>query len=373
MPKRLLLTGIGGFIGAHCLQWWLENTDWEIIGIDSFTHKGFVKRISEVERTIGNRLKWNTKFLYDAERIISFDGRVKIYTHDLSVPLDPPLINQLLGRYIEDCGKVTEEKIHYIVNMASDSAVERSTSNPVQCLQNNYNLTINMLEFARLCKPDVFVQISTDEVYGEAPPKPSVGHKEWSSIIPSNPYAASKAAQEAVAISYWRTFGVPVVITNCMNVIGEMQDPEKMVPKIIQYVKQGTEMPIYADKKPDGDWTVGSRIYTDVKCKAHALQYILQHLSPALYSDGEPVPDRYNIVGDTELNNLEIAEEIARIMGKKLKYKLIPSESARPGYDRRYALDGTQLRVLGWKPPFTFDETLKRIVEWTVKNPHWFY
>jgi dTDP-glucose 4,6-dehydratase len=338
MPKRVLLTGIGGFIGAHCLQWWLENTDWEIIGIDSFRHKGFVRRIDEVERLVRTKLGFDQLAVLTGEQR-GFNGRVKLFSHDLSVPLDPPLINQLMERTIQGCGTVTEKKIDFIVNMASDSAVERSTSNPIQCLTNNYNLTINMLEFARLCKPDVFIQISTDEVYGEAPPKPSIGHKEWAPIVPSNPYAASKAAQEAVAISYWRTFGVPVVLTNCMNVIGEMQDPEKMVPKIIQYVARGQEMPIYADFGTPGDPTdvsIGSRVYTDAKCKADALQYIL-----------------------------------AEIMGKELRHKLIPSESARPGYDRRYALDGSKLRDAGWRPPFQFDETIERIVHWTMANPHW--
>jgi dTDP-glucose 4,6-dehydratase len=367
MPKKILLTGVGGFIGSHCLEWWLMNTDWEIIGIDSFCHKGVWKRIDEVHNRLAAKVSDPARC---QEHIQQLQKRVKLYIHDLSTPIDKILENQLLERKIQPCGKVVGERIHYIVNMASDSAVERSTSNPIHCLQNNYNLAINMLEFARIAKPDAFIQVSTDEVYGEAPPKPSIGHTEWSPIIPSNPYSASKAAQEAIAISYWRTFDVPVVLTNCMNVIGEWQDPEKMVPKVINYVMQGKSMPIYADYVGD-EPVLGSRVYTDARCKADALQFILQKLIPSRYKGGAKVPDRYNIVGETELDNLDIARTVAKIMGKDLRYEMIPSESARPGYDRRYALDGTKLRNKGWVPPFTFPETIERIVKWTMKHPHW--
>jgi dTDP-glucose 4,6-dehydratase len=268
--------------------------------------------------------------------------------------------------------------------MASDSAVERSTTDPTHCLRNNHELAINMLELARRIKPELFIQISTDEVYGEANPDPKdPGHKEWATIMPSNPYAASKAAQEAMAISYWRTYDVPVVLTNCMNIIGEWQDPEKFLPKIIGYVSQQKEIGIYADVvdrqvyDEDRDveeegkcWSIGSRVYLHARNKADALVFI-SNLKPARYSQGAARPDRYNICGDDELNNLELAQMVAAVMKKDLKYKLIPSESARPGYDRRYALDGTKLRDLGWKPPMNFRESLKRIVDWTVKHQEW--
>lgn len=355
MPKRVLLTGVGGFIGAHCLQYWLEKTDWEIIGIDSFRHKGWTSRISEVQMNLVGD-DYNPK-------------RREFYNHDLTVPIDPPLENLLLKRTIDSRGNVKEKPIDIIINMASDSAVERSTSDPTHCVQNNINLMLTMLEFARKIRPKLFVQISTDEVYGEAPPLPNPGHKEWASIQPSNPYAASKAAQEALAVAYWRTYDLPIVITNTMNVIGEWQDPEKFLPKVIQYVAKGKEMPIYADKVND-EWKIGSRVYLDARNKADALLYITQ-FSPARYSNGAEQPDRYNICGDTELNNLELAQMVAKIMGKELNYKLVSSESARPGYDRRYALDGSKLEKLGWKAPIPFETTLERIVNWTWQNPAW--
>lgn len=335
MSRKILFTGHGGFVGHHCLQYWLGNTDWEFVCIDSFRHKGTCRRVVEVGGD---------------------DPRVKTFRHDLGAPIDPQLANLI--------GEPTT-----IINMASDSAVERSVSDPTACMRNNYELMINMLEYARkLPSLKMFIHISTDEVYGETPT--NGGHHEWSPIVPSNPYAASKAAQEALAIAYWRTYNMPIVIVNIMNIIGERQDPEKFLPKIIQKVAKGEKMPIYADSENN----IGSRVYLDAKNVADALRFVAE-LKPNTYKDkfgSENVrPDRYNICGEDELNNLEMAQMVAKIMGKELNYELVPSESARPGYDRRYMLDGTKLRWLGWKAPFTLRQSLDRIVNWTLSNPHW--
>jgi len=343
MPKRVLLTGIGGFIGAHAFQYFLETTDWEIVGIDSFRHKGTCRRLEDT---------------------VNDFSRVKIYRHDLTTPIDHQLENLILERSIDDRGKIIEKKVDYIINMASDSAVERSTTDPVACLRNNHELQINMLELARRLKPEKFLHVSSDEVYGEA--KDKGGHKEWSTILPSNPYASSKAAQECLAIAYWRTYDVPVIITNCMNIIAERQDPEKFLPKIIQYIVTGQELSIYADNEDN----IGSRVYLHARNKADALVFILR-LPVSLYSKGAERPDRYNICGEDELNNLELAKLVAEIIGKPLRYRLVPSESARPGYDRRYMLDGTKLRELGWTPPIGFRESIERIVDYTLEHPHW--
>jgi dTDP-glucose 4,6-dehydratase len=363
MSKRVLFTGHGGFVGHHCLEYFLKHTDWELICIDSFRHKGTCRRVVEVGGD---------------------NPRVKTYKHDLSVPIDPQLENLIFERELSDCppwhtggahideDNYIEKPIDLIINMASESAVERSTTDPTACVRNNVDLTLNMLEFARRCKGlQQFIQISTDEVYGEAPPDGV--HKEWSNIMPSNPYAASKAAQEALAISYWRTYNLPITITNTMNLIGERQDPEKFLPKIIGFVAQGKEMPIYGDSED----SIGSRIYLHAKDMADALVFLADQ-TPKLYSNfvkanntWEARPDRYNIVGDEEVNNLELAKMVSSIIGKDLQYKLIPSESARPGYDRRYGLDGSKMLNMGWKHPLGLKKSLEEIVNWTMKNPHW--
>lgn len=353
MSKRVLLTGVGGFIGAHCLEYFLNHTDWEIIGIDSFRHKGTYRRVEEAS-------KRHVDFISKSN---DNRDRFKVYYHDLSAPIDDQLEKLVLNRRLED-GNIVEDKIDYIINMASDSAVERSTKDPRHCLFNNYELVFNMLEFARKIKPEIFFQVSTDEVYGEA--KQNQAHDEWDVIMPSNPYAASKAAQEAMAIAYWRTYGVPVVLTNTMNNIGEWQDAEKFLPKIIQKVYKGEEVPIYADN-PDN---IGTRYYMHAKNHADAFVFLSQ-FPPSSYEEGGERPDRYNICGDIELNNLEMAQTIAKCMGKDLKYKLIKSESARKGYDRRYALDGSKMKEKGWNPPYSFDSSIDSIVDWTLENPHW--
>lgn len=337
--KRVLLTGASGFIGFHCLRYFLEKTDWFVVCLDSFRHKGTYSRLSELDLD---------------------PRRCSVFRHDLAVPIDEVLQNKIFGG--------TDGRIDIIVNMASDSAVERSVSEPGHCWRNNCELAFNMLEFARKAKPDVFFQVSSDEVYGDCPP--GYSHPEWDVIAPSNPYAASKAAQEALAISYFRTYDVPVVITNTMNTIGTCQDKEKFLPKIIWKVATGQKMEIYADPLTDGDYSIGTRFYLHAENHADVFVWLSER-PVSRYSSGAKRPDRYNVVGDVELNNLEFAQMVAEIMGRPLNYELRCSESARPGYDRRYALDGSKLRRMGWRPPLEFMDGLRKIVKWTLDRPWW--
>jgi len=338
--KNVLVTGAGGFVGSHCLEYWLEKTDWNFIILDSFQHKGTYSRL---------------------DALPNFDPkRIKIFKHDLSVPIDRQLENRILDREI---GVDGEDYIDYIFNIASDSAVERSITDPGQCWKNNCDLIFNMLEFARKIKPELFLHFSTDEVYGEAGQHQA--HHEWDVIMPSNPYSASKAAQEALAISYWRTYDVPLVIVNAMNIIGERQDTEKFLPKLIYKISTGQSMEIYGEPGK-----IGSRYYIHGKNVADALLF-LSKMKPQMYSDGSKRPDRWNVVGDLELDNLQVAEFVAECLGKKLEYRFIPAEKARKGYDRRYALSGAKMAWMGWKPPVGTLDSIRQVVEWTIKNPHW--
>ena len=328
--KTIVITGSAGFIGTHLVEHIIENTDWNVVGIDSFRHRG------------------------DSQRVFQDPKRYKVLTHDLSTPLSKRLIDKI-------------GHVDYIVNMASESHVDRSITDPVNFILNNVNVAINMLEYARVAKPKMFIQISTDEVYG--PALHDVRHAEWATILPSNPYSGSKAAQEAIAISYWRTFSVPVVITNTMNNIGEYQDCEKFVPMIINKINSGGTVTIHGK---EGD--IGSRFYLHAKNKVDAVLFILKNTEPTMYFDNIDeiiIPDKYNIVGDVEINNLELAQMISDIMGKELKYVLEDFHSSRPGHDRRYALDGSKLASMGWVSPVPFHESLKKTVEWTLENPEW--
>jgi|694.fasta_scaffold12311_5 dTDP-glucose 4,6-dehydratase len=348
MSKRILLTGVGGFIGVHFLKYYLKNTDWHIIGLDSFRHKGTYSRLNEIEID---------------------EKRFTLLKHDLSVPIDTQLENLIMSRKIDEKGSIVDEKLDAIINLASDSAVERSVIDPAYCWRNNCELILNVLELARRLKPRVFYQISSDEVYGDCP-SISEGHHEWDVISPSNPYAASKAAQEALAISYWRSYGVPVVLSNCMNCIGSMQDKEKFLPKIIWKIATNQPMDIYVDYDENGKRTIGSRRYLHCENHADVFKFLIDK-PISEYSKGDNLPDRYNIVGEIELNNLEMAEAVAKIMGKNLIPNFIPSESARPGYDKRYALKPGKLDSMGWKKPVEFFEGLENIVKWTLDHPWW--
>jgi dTDP-glucose 4,6-dehydratase len=334
--KRVLLTGAAGFVGSHVLANILENTDWDIIIPFSMRHKGNPSRLAQV--IVGN----------DAV----YTKRLHGMYHDLRVPFSKQEV-ELLGN------------IDYIINMASESHVDRSIDEPRDFIENNIALMLTMLDYAREHPVEKFLQISTDEVFGAA--KPKQNHPEGSPHLPSNPYSASKAAQEDIAVSYWRTYGVPVIITNTMNIIGEMQDPEKLVPRTIQCILNDETMPIYGS--PDGKF--GTRKYLHARNQADALQFILDKVDAVMYSSTVDDLERINIVGDTELNNLEMANTIAAAVGKVLNYEVVDFHSSRPGHNLRYSLDGTKLAKLGWTAPISFEDSIARTVKFYVDNPEW--
>jgi dTDP-glucose 4,6-dehydratase len=332
--KRILLTGVSGFVGSHVLRYLLERTDWNIIGIASWKHKGTPER---VEHALRDHPEWLE--------------RVEIVTHDLISPFTETTIRAM-------------RQIDGIVNIASESHVFRSITEPVYFVQNNINLLLTLLELARVKKPEFFLQFSTDEVYGVAPQ--GVDFPEWSPLVPSNAYSASKAAQEVIAIAYWRTYGVPLIITNTMNLFGETQDREKFIPMLIYRIKRGRTVIIHGNEQ-----NIGSRFYLHVRNCASALLFLLRR-KPAQFEDGKVTkPDRFNIVGDIELDNLTLARKIAELVGKPLVHRLEDFHLQRPGHDRRYSLSGAKLKKLGWKSPMSFEDSLKQCVEWTLKNPEW--
>lgn len=336
--KKLLLSGIGGSIGVHVFAHVMHNTDWYVVGIDSFRHKGWTDRV-------------NLMF----EEHPDWRERLTIITHDLTAPISP-LTKQKIGH------------VDYIINMASLSDVEASIKDPVPFVQNNVSLVLNVLELAREVKPEKFIQISTDEVYGAVETKETPGMKEWAPILPSNPYAASKAAQEAIAISYWRTYGIPLIITNTMNNFGELQQSSKFPVMIQKAIANGNTVTIHGER----NGSIGSRSYIHSRNFADALVFLLKNVTPYMH---EPLkadrPDRFNIAGNQQLDNLELAQLIAKLMGKELKYEIVDSHTARPGHDPHYALDDSKIKSLGWKSPVSFEDSLKNTIEWQAAHPEW--
>lgn len=340
MTKRVLLTGGAGFVGSHAVRHFLVNTDWKLILPVSFRHHGIPGRIES------------------AIRGLDVSDRVTVVMTDLSAPIDA-YTKSLIG------------PVDYIVNFASQSHVDRSITEPAPFIRNNVDVMLNVLEYARQVQPEKIIQISTDEVYGPAPD--GYAHKEWDPFLPSNPYSASKAAQEDIAVSYWRTYNLPIVITNTMNMIGEMQDPEKFVPMVIRRILRGEEVAIHAS--PEG--RIGSRFYLHARNLADACLFLLNNTNPTPYRDNwgrdnADRPDKWHVVGEKEVDNLSMAEMIAdAIEGKRLIAKLVDFHSSRPGHDLRYALDGSKLAQAGWVPPVSLEESLTRTVRWSLDNELW--
>lgn len=329
MMKRILITGSAGFVGSHTAKWLIEKTDWQIVGLDSFRHMG------------------------DAERITGdHDGRWEIICHDLNAPISQRT-DARIGR------------IDYVINCAAISHVDTSIEDPVHVWENNCRLIGNILEWARH-RPEIekFIHCSTDEVFGSA--YGDHCHHEWDVVAPSNPYAASKAAQDALAFAYWRTYDLPVAVTHTMNMIGTMQDPEKYLPKLISRIHRGETVEVHGNERE-----IGSRMYIDCRNLADAWRWILEGQAFAKYSSGDRQMTKYNIAGLEEITNLELAQRVAGLMKKPLKYELVDFHSTRAGHDLRYALDSSKIRSAGWSAPIPIDVTLSEAIEHVTGNPVW--
>lgn len=300
-----LITGASGFIGSGVLDYLLKKTDWKFTAICSWRHGGNALNIEP-------------------------HSRLKVITHDLTGPLPD------LGDF------------DFILNFASESHTDKSIADPVPIVENNISITLQLLEYSRKHKPKVFIQFSTTEVYGP------YAHGEWDIMLPGNPYAASKGSQELLCISYWRTYQLPIVITNSNNIVGPNQNPKNFVPKLIDLIKRGEEVEIYQT-----NGTPGKRCYIPIQNVADALVFILSH-APARFPKAQR-PDRYNLPGGTEMDNLEMAQLIADILGEPLKYKFVDANAARPGYDQFYPKTDGRLMEMGWLPPLSLMEGLQWI------------
>ena len=332
--KRVLITGCGGFIGAHLLEHVLHETDWEVTATDSFRHKGRTDRIRQVLEA--GPPEWRQ--------------RTHVVMHDLAAPVASQLRHKI-------------GHVDYVLALGSLSHIDDSIADPVPFARNNLDIALSTLEYARDASPEHLIWVSTDEVYG--PTEPGGALAEWSPILPSNPYSGSKACQEAMAIAYWRTYGVPLSIVNCMNLIGERQGAEKYLPTLIRKISRGERVTVHGSPG-----NIGSRFYLHARNLADALLFILRTLPPGMFPDAGR-PDRFNIVGPDRVSNLELAQMVAGIIGVRLRYELEDFHTTRPGHDPHYGLSGTKLAALGWKPPVPFRESLARTVQWSLTHKEW--
>jgi len=349
--KRVLVTGAAGFVGSHFIEHVLKNTDWDIIAMVRTSTAGDLHRLG------------------DNDVVKSYpSGRVKLVYHNL-VDAIPNHTSAKIGL------------VDYIVHFAANSHVQRSIEEPVPFVYDTVVGTVNLLEWARLgglkSSDDGgrFFNFGTDEQFG--PASDVYNFKECDAWRPSNPYAAAKCGQAAFGYSYFVTFGLPVISTQTMNIFGERQNPEKLISKAMQKIYNGEEMTIHCkiSANADGDGVdetndkslvseIGQRHWLHVRNVSSAILFLLDKGVPGEF---------YNVCGFDEFDNEEIVRLVAKAMAMedKLKLKYLDFHKARPGHDRRYALDGSKLANLGWVPPVKFEESLDKMVRWTLDNPQW--
>lgn len=358
--KKVLITGGAGFVGHHLIEHILKSTDWDIVSLDRFDASG------------------NPNRLWDAEVIRSAGKRLRTVFWDLKAELNDQVQNQLGGPF------------DYIFHLAAGSHVDRSIEEPMLFFQDNCIGTINLLLYARdgglkieenftddptaeMPIAGKFMYFSTDEVFGPAPLEGDfVGFKEWDRLNPNNPYAAAKAAAEMAVISFANTYSIPCVITNTMNIFGERQHPEKFIPLVIKRSLTGEKLFIHANK----DRTqAGKRHYLHARNICAATVWAAENGKTL---DGSAARGRYNVVGEIELDNLALAKIIHEMVkdyeamqGRSipdLDAELVDFHSSRPGHDLRYSLDGEHIKSEGFSFPISFQDSLRKMVYWTLEH-----
>lgn len=338
MSKRILITGGAGFIAHHLIGQILKRTDWEIVTVDRLDYSGNLNRLADLLQDYSL-----------AER-----KRVRTIYHDLKAEFNPMLL--------ADIGNVD-----IVAHLAAGSHVDRSIERPMEFVMDNVVGTCNVLEMAR--KQDNlerFLYFSTDEVFGPAPE--GIKYDEYDRYNSTNPYSASKAGGEELAVAFQNTYKMPIYITHTMNVFGQRQHPEKFIPMTIRNVRDGGKVTIHSDETKT---IPGSRHYIHAEDVADATLFLLENNSTLDMTNNSGIKcPKFNICGATELNNLELAQMIADAQGKELNYEFMDFHSSRPGHDLRYALSGKRLANMGWTPQ-PVEDRINEVVKWTLENDRW--
>jgi len=315
VTTRILVTGGAGFIGSNFARHLAaRRPDWEMVVLDKLTYAGRRENLADLE------------------------GR--------------PGFSFVQGD-IADRGAVAAvlPGCHYVVNFAAETHVDRSLYDAGSFIQTDVYGAFVLLEEARRARDlKMFVQISTDEVYGSVE---SGSSRETDALMPRNPYSASKAGGDRLAYSYFATYGLPVIVTRASNNYGPYQYPEKVIPLFVTHALDDIPVPLYGDGLNVRDW-----LHVDDHCRAVDL----------LLESGRP-GETYNIGGGNEVRNIDLTRRILELVGRP--ESLIRPVADRPGHDRRYSLDCAKLRDMGWAPQVPFEDGLRRTVEWYRANEAW--
>jgi dTDP-glucose 4,6-dehydratase len=332
LMKNILVTGGCGFIGTGFVRFILQESDFSgrIINIDNLTYAGNPENLSDIET------------LY-TQRYIFVNANI----------CDANAVNAIFERYDIDA----------VCHFAAESHVDRSIVAPDAFIQTNICGTFNLLEAARRYADQLllFHHVSTDEVYGSLGPQGLF--TEQSAYRPNSPYSASKAASDHLVRSYWKTYGLPVTISNCSNNYGPYQFPEKLIPLMILNALEDKPLPVYGEGKNVRDW-----LYVVDHCRA-----IWQIMKNGVQGE------TYNVGGRCELANIDTVnmvcdalDEIQPRPDRTSRRNLITFVRDRPGHDLRYAIDCRKLETeLGWSPCESFETGLTKTIQWYLDNPRW--
>jgi dTDP-glucose 4,6-dehydratase len=326
MSIKVMVTGGCGFVGHHLIEQILKNTDWNVVVLDrlSYASEGF-DRLRDIK-------------CFDMKRVM-------VLTADFTHPIGSGLAREI-------------GEVDYIYHLGAETHVDRSIDHPEEFVLVNVLGTTRLLQFARQQKHlKKFFYFSTDEVFGPAPN--GVAYKEWDRYNSGNPYSASKAGGEELCLAFGNTYGLPIAITHCMNIFGERQFPEKFIPLVIKAALSGDKVLIHSDRSRT---IPGSRFWIHARNVAAAVLFLTEHAG---------VQEKYNIVGEKEMDNLSIAQFIASTLERPLNYELVDFHSSRPGHDLRYALDGSKMAAMGWSIPMSFEQSLEKTIRWYLANPRW--
>jgi dTDP-glucose 4,6-dehydratase len=319
--KTLLITGGYGFIGNHFVRLLRQKRrQWRIVNFDLLTYAGNVDNLAGLD------------FAAD-------DSRYRFFRGDIA---DSSLVRQIFET----------ERPDGIVNFAAETHVDRSLLNSAPFVRTNIEGVRVLLEVATQYRIKRFLQVSTDEVYGSlAPDEPAFS--EESPLNPNSPYAASKAAADLLVRAYQRSYGLPTLITRCGNNYGPYQFPEKFLPLFITNALDDQPLPLYGDGRQIRDWI-------HAEDHARAVLHVLEHGLPG---------EIYNISANGEQMNQVMAEWVLDMLGKP--HRLIRYVEDRPGHDRRYALNASKVRGLGWQPSIPLEQGLSSTIDWYRSQRAW--